>query len=439
VNHELMLALIEHYGAPKNLVRIIDMMYTNVSVKLQVGKEKRLVPYTVGVQQGDNMAPVLFLFVMQAFSDSLKERLSNANVDDGIEFKYFKTTTTRGRLLNQNYKAKGTDFKLRDLLYVDDGAFFFTTKEALQGGSEIIKEHFETFGLKMHFGQNGSESKTEAMYFPATLKGDTSENDEIKIPLRNTEGGYITTTNSFKYLGSTITPDLHEDTEIRARINKGTAQVAMMIKFYRARNISLKTKRNIFIATAINTVLWGCESWTMSESNCKRLVSFQHKCIRRILNINMFQVEQDRIKNETVRQRFDNIPHILDLVTLRQANWIGKMALMDDKRMPRQLLASWVNNPRKVGRPQLCYRQTFARTIKQIVESDYNGTFKLWMPQASTSNEWTKLIADWWTARNPTTDLDLAANSNLAANLNFPQPDLSQPFPPFPTYAGPHW
>jgi hypothetical protein len=46
----------------------------------------------------------------------------------------------------------------------------------------------------------------------------------------------------------------------------------------------------------------------------------------------MFQVEHDRIKNEIVRKRFDNIPHIiLDLITLRQANWIGKMAMMDDK------------------------------------------------------------------------------------------------------------
>jgi hypothetical protein len=113
----------------------------------------------------------------------------------------------RGRLLNQNYKAKGTaDFKLRDLLCVHNLAFFFTTKDALQGGTEIIKEHFETFGLKMHFGQNGSKSKTKAMFFPANLKDD--------IPVRNTEGGYITTTNSYKYLGSTITPGLHEDVEI---------------------------------------------------------------------------------------------------------------------------------------------------------------------------------------------------------------------------------
>jgi hypothetical protein len=71
------------------------------------------------------MAPVLFLFVMQVFWDTLKESFLNINVDDGVKFQYFKKTMThRGRLLNQNYKAKGTDFKLRDLLHVDDKAFF---------------------------------------------------------------------------------------------------------------------------------------------------------------------------------------------------------------------------------------------------------------------------------------------------------------------------
>jgi hypothetical protein len=49
-------------------------MYTDVNVKLQIGKEEHDMPYTVGVQQGDNMAPILFLFVMQAFSKTLEEK-----------------------------------------------------------------------------------------------------------------------------------------------------------------------------------------------------------------------------------------------------------------------------------------------------------------------------------------------------------------------------
>jgi hypothetical protein len=206
----------------------------------------------------------------------------------------------------------------------------------------------------MHFGQNGGKSKTEAMFFPASLKEDTSENNNAKIPLRNTDGGYITTTKSFQYLGSTIMPDLHEDIKICARINKGTAQVAMMIKLYRAtKNISLKTKRKIFIATAINTVLWGCKSWTMSESNCRRLVKF---------NTNAF----DAYSTSTCSKS-----NVTESKTRLSAN------------NSTIFYTSW--------------------------------TCKLWIPQATTQ-EWTEQIAKWWTTVYPTTDLDLAANSDLASN-----------------------
>jgi hypothetical protein len=104
--------------------------------------------------------------------------------------------------------------------------------------------------------------------------------------------------------------------------------------------------------------------------------------------------------------------------------------MMDDKQMPRKLLASWVNNPWKVGWPQLCYHQTFARTINSIVDSDYNGTFKLLIPQATT-HEWTQQIANWCSATNwcsadyPAANLDLVANWDLPANLNYTQPFFS--------------
>jgi hypothetical protein len=40
VNHKLMLALIEHNGVSKDLVQVIKMVYMNMSVQLQVGKEE---------------------------------------------------------------------------------------------------------------------------------------------------------------------------------------------------------------------------------------------------------------------------------------------------------------------------------------------------------------------------------------------------------------
>jgi hypothetical protein len=44
-------------------------------------------------------------------------------------------------------------------------------------------------------------------------------------------------------------------------------------------------KHSIYTSFAVNTALWGCESWNLSAKNQKQLESFHHSSIRRILNI----------------------------------------------------------------------------------------------------------------------------------------------------------
>jgi hypothetical protein len=47
---------------------VIERLYKDAEIEIKIGKENRTIPYSVGVKQGDNMAPVLFLFLMQALS-----------------------------------------------------------------------------------------------------------------------------------------------------------------------------------------------------------------------------------------------------------------------------------------------------------------------------------------------------------------------------------
>ena len=39
---------------------------------IKVGSEKREIEQTVGVRQGNNLSPVLFLFMMSAFAEALE-------------------------------------------------------------------------------------------------------------------------------------------------------------------------------------------------------------------------------------------------------------------------------------------------------------------------------------------------------------------------------
>jgi hypothetical protein len=48
-------------------------------IKVKVGKESNKIPYLVGVQQGNTMAPVLFLFAMKAFTDIIEKNWAHYN------------------------------------------------------------------------------------------------------------------------------------------------------------------------------------------------------------------------------------------------------------------------------------------------------------------------------------------------------------------------
>ena len=71
VNRELLLIILGLYGIPQELIDIIAKLYTDVFVKLDIDGVKEIIESFTGVKQGDNLAPILFLYVMQAVLDTL--------------------------------------------------------------------------------------------------------------------------------------------------------------------------------------------------------------------------------------------------------------------------------------------------------------------------------------------------------------------------------
>ena len=69
-NHALMDKLLEKYGCPPALRSAIARMYKDSRVRLIIGKIDTTIPFQVGVKQGDNIAPVLFLFIIMGFAET---------------------------------------------------------------------------------------------------------------------------------------------------------------------------------------------------------------------------------------------------------------------------------------------------------------------------------------------------------------------------------
>ena len=73
VDHTLMLQILNKYGAPPKLRYSIVRMYQNLKVVLKIGKTEETMSQTVGARQRDCMAPVLFLFMVMTFAETLEK------------------------------------------------------------------------------------------------------------------------------------------------------------------------------------------------------------------------------------------------------------------------------------------------------------------------------------------------------------------------------
>ena len=117
------------------------------------------------------MSPVLFLFIMTAFAETLEQEWESANIPKASFHHTPMPEMQKGQLASHpGSKSKlnsGDIYEIIQTLFVDDGAFVFESREDLTKGLEILIKVFDYFGLEMHLGKGDKASKTECVYFPA--------------------------------------------------------------------------------------------------------------------------------------------------------------------------------------------------------------------------------------------------------------------------------
>ena len=103
-NHVLMIKILRRYGCPPKLCSAIERMYSNNTVRLIIGKIDISIPFEVGVKQGDSVAPVLFLFLMMAFAETIEKEWDKHDIQR-IEFKrHDNSPHSAGRLTSHPAK-----------------------------------------------------------------------------------------------------------------------------------------------------------------------------------------------------------------------------------------------------------------------------------------------------------------------------------------------
>ena len=387
-----MIKVLGKFGVPERMLNWIERIYEKVVVKVEIENESDTFASCTGVKQGDNLSPTLFLFMMQAFMELLRnEAATGQKWPERLPFRTRKDGVLSGRPRSTGGKDSAKlrkaatnvslssdadclinpdilEFDLDASLYADDAALMFSNRQDLVKATNIIYSLLKRFGLMMHVGSGDKASKTEAMFIPGYGR-QHSDGDTSRYTVNGT--GFIDFTTIFPYLGSKITSDCKDDADIDNRIIQASKMFGSLRNVLCSKRTSIITKKTLYEAYVLPILLYGSEMWRLNTAAVARLEKFHRKNVRAMAGVTTFITWKNRISAFELEKRFRDssgegpcLRGIRSYIAERALRWLGHVVRMDSSKLPRRMLSAWVyrskNDNSKVGT-----RRTYGATIAQ--------------------------------------------------------------------------
>jgi hypothetical protein len=217
-------------------------------------------------------------------------------------------------------------FTLCDLEYADDTALFAGSRADIIRALEVMRDEAAKLGMKINW------AKTKVM-----LVG----SGPVPPPLLM-EGQQVEFVENFLYLGSKISRKGDCEVDIQQRIGKAAGVMRSLTRpLWRHHQVSIQTKMRVYNAAVLSVLMYGSETWALTEKQTRKLDAFDLKLQRQIIGIRWF----DFITNHEVRRRTGQPPLSVRL-SHRRLSWLGHLFRRPLSCPARQL---YIFNPRGDG------------------------------------------------------------------------------------------
>ena len=213
---------------------------------------------TTGVRQGCCLSPVLFNIHMDKI---IREVLSSVD-RGGIEIEY---KTEDDLYLNYRCRAKGHT-EIGEGMYSDDLAVIARSFCCLQQSLDT----FHKACVKWSMSISGKKTKVLSVC-----------NKQAHISI---DGHHLQNVDEFCYVGIVIPKSGGCCEEIEKRIVKAsTAFNCWRKRVFSNINFSRAIKLKVFQTIVLSVLLYGCETWLVTQANIHKLNTFHMRCIRMVL------------------------------------------------------------------------------------------------------------------------------------------------------------
>ena len=145
---------------------------------------------------------------------------------------------------------------------------------------------------------------------------------------------------------------------------------------------------NIYRTIILPVVCYGCETWSLTLREVRRLRVFENRVLRRIFVAKRDEVtgEWRKLHDEKLNDMFCS-PNIVRVIKSGRMRWAGHVARMGERRGVYRVLVGKPEGKRTLGRP----RRRWEDNIKMILQNVGCGGMD-WINLAEDRDRWRAIL-----------------------------------------------
>jgi len=157
-------------------------------------------------------------------------------------------------------------------------------------------------------------------------------------------------------LGSIVAENGGTSKEVNSRIQKARGSFSKLRKVWLNKSLRKDTKIKIFNACVKYVLLYGCETWLLTNEIRRKMQTFVNRCLRYILRIWWSNFISNKDLGKVTGQEDINLE-----IRKRKFRWIGHTLRKEDGEIPKEALLWNPQGNRKTGRPKNSWRRSIIK------------------------------------------------------------------------------
>ena len=193
----------------------------------------------------------------------------------------------------------------------------------------------------------------------------------------------------FKYLGTTLTNPNCIAEEIKSRLRSGNACYHSVQNLLSSRLLSKHLKIMKYRTIILPVVLYGCETWSLTLREERKLRVFENMVLRRIFGPRRDEVmgEWSKLHNEELNDLYSSL-NIVRVIKSKRMRWAGHVARMGEERGVYRVLVGKPEGRRPPGRP----RRRCVDNIRMDLQ-EVGCRYMDWIGMAQNRDSWRTLLS----------------------------------------------